>query len=169
MQDRTANLLGAVAQLVIDRQVEAIAAESGLNTISAAALVTLGHAPSQNIDFLHETLKRSQPATTRLVNKLQSKGLIARSSAEDGRAVALTLTTTGEKMVTRILSVRRTALDSCLEYLNNAERVEIDALLAKILASSVVDDSHAYQICRLCDGEACDVCPVEDALDEVAQ
>lgn len=165
MHGRTANLLGAVAQLAIDRQVEAIAAASGLNATSAAALVTIGHAPAQTIDFLHATLQRSQSATTRLVTKLQHKGFIDRGCAEDGRAVALNLTPAGKKLVARILTARHAALSGCLADLSDTEKTDIDGLLAKILANAVTDDSHAYQICRLCDGERCDVCPIEDALE----
>ncbi len=92
MNERTANLLGAVSQLAVDRQVESIAKASGLNATSAAALVTIANAPEQRIDFLHKTLGRSQSATTRLATKLEAQGFIARTDAKDARAVALVLT-----------------------------------------------------------------------------
>lgn len=166
MNERTVNLLGAVAQLVSDRQLAAIERASDLSATSAAALVTISQAPEQSIDTLHKTLGRSQPATTRLVAKLESAGLLRRGLAEDSRAVALSPTVKGQRMVARILSARRHALRECLGYLTNSEQEELDGLLAKTLATAVVDEQHAYQICRLCDGDECDVCPVEDALEE---
>ena len=37
-------------------------------------------------------------------------------------------------------------------------------MLAKLHAAAVMSERHAYQMCRLCDGDACDVCPVEEVF-----
>ncbi len=166
MNERTANLLGAVAQLAVDRQLAAIEEVSGLNATSAAALVTMANAPEQRIDFLHKTLSRSQPATTRLVAKLEAQGLVQRVGADDGRAVSLVLSKRGEQAVNAILASRHDALATCLDYLTGKEQAELDSLLAKVLAAAVIDEQHAYQICRLCSDEECDVCPIEAALEQ---
>ena len=165
MNDRTANLLGALAQLAVDRQLASIEAASGINGTSAAALVTLANAPGEGIDFLYKTLGRSQSATTRLVAKLEAGSLLERVAGDDGRASPLVLTRQGELAVAEILDARHQALASCLSYLTADEQSDFDILLAKILASTVIDEQHAYQICRLCDGDECDICPVEEALE----
>ncbi len=167
MNERTANLLGAVAQLAVDRQLASIEEVSGLNATSAAALITINNAPEQRIDFLYKTLGRSQSATTRLVAKLEGQALVQRTDADDARAVSLILTKHGERTVAKILRARRQALTACLGYLNDAEQTDLDSLLAKMLACAVIDEQHAYQICRLCNEDECDTCPIEEALGEV--
>ncbi len=165
MKQRTANLLGAVSQFAIDRQLAAIEGVSGLTASSAAALVTISNAPEQRIDFLHRTLGRSQSATTRLVAKLEAQGLVIRAEADDARAVALVLSAEGESLVRKLLASRHDALASFLDFLSAAEQIELDGLLAKMLACAVVDEQHAYQICRLCSADDCDACPMDDALE----
>ena len=155
-----------MAQLVLDRQLGAIEQHCGLNPTEAAALVTIYNVPGQPIDFLHRAVNRSHSATVRLISKLEAAGLVTRGDAEDGRAVSLELTGAGEKKVIELLEARGAALRRCLAYLTQKEERKLDELLAKMLAASVVDEQHAYQICRLCNGDECDVCPVEAALVE---
>ncbi|GJM14608.1 MAG: MarR family transcriptional regulator [Pseudohongiella sp.] len=166
MIDRTANLLGAVAQLVSDRQAQAIDQAVGLNGSSAAALITIGNAPEQRIDFLYKVLGLSQSATTRMVAKLETQGLIKRAQTQDGRTVSLVLSAKGKRTVKTILEARDKALFNCLGYLTAAEQGEIDGLLAKLLAASVIDEHQAFQMCRFCNGDDCDPCPVEEVFEQ---
>ncbi len=166
--ERALNLLGAAAQLCTDRQNSAISSLVGLNGTSAAALVTIGHAPGESIEFLRLALCRSHSATVRLVADLTSRGLVDRSELDDGRAVGLQLTASGERLVEKIHSARMDALSHCLKGLTSVEVNRLSALLGRLLESNVSDDGHAYQICRLCNGDACDPCPVEDAVSETA-
>lgn len=166
MNERTANLLGAVAQLVADRQAQSIETAVGLNGSAVAALITISNAPEQRIDFLHNVLGLSQPATTRMVAKLESQGLVRRAVTSDARTAALVISAKGNKAVATILEARGMALEKCLNYLTKSEQSDLDTLLAKLLASSVIDERHAYQICRFCHGEECDPCPVEEVFEE---
>ena len=163
--DRTANLLGAAAQLVVDGQMVAIEDTTGLNPTEMAALITIINEPDQPIDFLHKAIKRSHSATVRLVAKLVDRQLITKiQSAQDGRGMALAATKSGEKLVASALRSRRSTLNGLLTFLSTDEQAMLDGLLAKLLAASVVDELNAYQICRYCDADACDVCPVEESF-----
>jgi hypothetical protein len=46
------------------------------------------------------------------------------------------------------------------------ERSTLGELLEKMLRGVVRDHDHAYAICRLCEWERCDACPVEGELAE---
>lgn len=166
--ERTLNLLGAVAQLCIDRQTDAISVLTGLNATSAAALVTVGHASGESIDFLRLALCRSHSATVRLVADLTSRGLVDRLELDDGRAVGLRLTGKGKKVVEKIHAARMEALRNCLNDLSSDDISRLGTLLGRLLEVNVSDDRHAYQVCRLCNGDECDPCPVDDALGDPA-
>jgi len=45
----------------------------------------------------------------------------------------------------------------------------LDRLLAKMLRALPHSDAHALAICRFCEGDACDPCPVGEALEEKAR
>ncbi len=161
---RTTNLLGALAQLATDQQLKAIEEDCGLNPTEAAALVSIGVAPGQQIDFLQQAINRSHSASVRLVDKLAAQGLVVRDQATDGRAVALHLSAKGTKKSKEVLRARNRALEVFIQFLTSQEREALDSMLAKLLAASVMSERHAYQMCRLCDGDACDVCPVEETF-----
>ena len=86
--ERTANLLGALALTVADR----IATGS-----DAAALITLrNYAEGEPLDLLRRALALSHPGVVRLADRLERRGLVERYRSErDGRAVALRLTRAG--------------------------------------------------------------------------
>ena len=65
------------------------------------------HAPGEvRIGALLEAVALSQPALSRLVARLDARGLLARSGAEgDGRAVAVCLTATGTALVDRAIVI----------------------------------------------------------------
>ena len=160
---RTPNLLGALAQVVNDAQLSAIAGKTGLGPSAAAALVTLNHAPGESIDFLRRTLDRSHSSVVRMVDGLVARGLARKAPAEDGRRVALLITSRGQRLVSAVLGARDSALALALDKLAPGERATLDALLAKLLASQIANDMDAYRTCRLCDGDLCEPCPVEAA------
>jgi DNA-binding MarR family transcriptional regulator len=166
--ERTLNLLGAAAQLCIDRQTDSILSLTGLNATAAAALVTVGHAPGESIDFLRQALSRSHSATVRLVADLEARGLFERLELDDARAVGLRLTARGERQLEKVHSARMDALGACLNGFSSSEMSRLDVLLGRLLGSNVAVEQDAYQVCRLCNGEACDPCPVEEAMSDPA-
>ena len=85
--DRTANLLGALALTLSDRAGAAVHAGAGVSGSDAAALVTLrNYAEGEPLDLLRRALALSHPAVVRLADRLQARGLVERHrSASDVR------------------------------------------------------------------------------------
>ena len=97
---RQANLLGALAIAVVDRLHEARAHDDGRGLTATAALSHLRLRPGQNIDFLARLLHISHPATIRLVNRLEDRGLLTRIlCADDRRGIYTELTASGIKLL----------------------------------------------------------------------
>jgi MarR family transcriptional regulator, negative regulator of the multidrug operon emrRAB len=167
--DRTANLLGALALTLTDRAGAAVHGDAGLAGSDAAALVTLrNYAEGEPLDVLRGALGLSHPGTVRLVDRLAARGLVARGRSErDGRAVALRLTKAGRRAADAALAARAGPLGTALGALTASERATLDDLLAKMLAAGTTDRASARHICRLCDPEACghpERCPVTQAV-----
>lgn len=67
------------------------------------------------ISALLEAVPLSQPALSRLVARLEGRGLLARSEAEDdGRAVVVCLTGDGTRLVDRAIDIHARAVDEVL-------------------------------------------------------
>jgi DNA-binding MarR family transcriptional regulator len=162
--ERTANLLGALALTVADR----IATGS-----DAAALITLrNYAEGEPLDLLRRALALSHPAVVRLADRLQERGLVERRRSErDGRAVALRLTPAGRKAADDALAARASAIDDVLAPLDASERQALEAMLERMLATATTDATASLVICRLCDPDVCGHparCPVTQAAREAA-
>ena len=162
--ERTANLLGALALTVADR----IATGS-----DAAALITLrNYAEGEPLDLLRRALALSHPAVVRLADRLQERGLVERRrSQRDGRAVALRLTPAGRRAADEELAARASAIDDVLAPLDATERRALEAMLERMLATATTDATASLVICRLCDPDVCGHparCPVTQAAREAA-
>jgi DNA-binding MarR family transcriptional regulator len=166
----TTNLVAAFGLLLADTQYRAVERVTGLPGGAAAALVVVGHAPGQTIDFLRRVLDRSHSTVVRQVASLAERGLLERSAGEDGRVVSLTLTPAGRKVVRTALAERRRAVAERLEVLGVRDRRTLRGLVSRVLTDAVDDEVSAFRICRMCDGDACleGECPVEQAFDQGA-
>jgi DNA-binding MarR family transcriptional regulator len=163
MEQRTLNLLGALALSIMDEMkaaVEAIAEQGGE---APAALVTLGVEPGLSINALRQILNLSHPGTVRLVDRLEAQGLVERRAGADGRTLALFLTDAGRERRRAILAKRRQQLQGMVSSLTDNEQTQLTQLLEKMLAAMTTSELRAFEICRLCEEEVCpgDRCPVE--------
>ena len=161
--ERTSNLLGALALSVMDAFNTVVAASAGSGGETPAALVTLGADPGVSINQLRQILNLSHPGTVRLIDRLEKEGLVERRSGADGRTLALFLTDAGSERRKAILSERRQQLQIAINSLTPNERQQLTALLEKMLAAMTTNELQAFTICRLCEEEVCpgDRCPVE--------
>lgn len=160
---RTLNLLGAFALGVGDALTTVVAANAGYGGEAPAALVTLGVEPGLSINTLRQILHLSHPGTVRLIDRLESDGLVERRSGADGRTLALFLTEAGYERRIRILAERRHSLEFALQSLTPSERQHLTQLLEKMLTVMTTSELQAFSLCRLCEEEVCpgDRCPVE--------
>jgi MarR family transcriptional regulator, negative regulator of the multidrug operon emrRAB len=162
--ERTANLLGALALTVADRMATGS---------DAAALITLrNYAEGEPLDLLRRALALSHPGVVRLADRLERRGLVERHRSErDGRAVALRLTRAGRRAADDALAARAAAIDDALATLDPGERAALAGMLERMLAAATTDATASLVICRLCDPDVCghpNRCPVTQAAREAA-
>ncbi|MGB8650325.1 MAG: MarR family transcriptional regulator [Mycobacteriales bacterium] len=165
--DRAANLLGALALAVGDRQREAVAAEAGGESAAAALSALLHFLDAPSVDLLRQVLGLTHSGAVRLIDRLEEQGLVTRGPGPDGRTVSVTLTAHGRRTARRVGRSRARVLDSALGTLTPAERATLDRLTGKVLAGLVRAPGATRWTCRLCDTTACgrddDRCPVANA------
>jgi DNA-binding MarR family transcriptional regulator len=127
-------------------------------------LITLLAYPGSSIDRLRRALGLTHSGGVRLVDRLEADGLVRRSTAADGRAVALELTSVGRRRAKRTLDRREAALSTLLSPLSETERATLTGLLERVLEPLPRDGDDLERICRLCDYWTCDgttlACPV---------
>jgi DNA-binding MarR family transcriptional regulator len=102
---------------VAQRLCEALNHECGLSLSEFDALVYLRMHEHEEVRLsaLLEPVALSQPALSRLVARLEQRGLIARSGAEDDRrGIALSLTTEGSTVADRAMAVQAQAVHEAL-------------------------------------------------------
>ena len=162
---RLSNLLGAWALAISDRVGAAAAAAAGRGGQAPAALVALHQfACGGTIEDLRQVLGLSHSAAVRLVDALVTDGHVAREkAADDGRSVALVLTTSGRTTARGVIAARQRAVEATLEGLTAAELRTLTRL-AEGLTEDIVDlrlnerrhgAAPGGWLCRLCDFQAC--------------
>lgn len=164
--DRTANLLGALALALTDDLKDETEARAEHGAAAPAALVTIGFYPGESIEMLSRILGLSHSAVVRLVDRLATYDLVERRGGTDGRTSALHLTRRGKARMRLILRGRRHVLTTALSALSSDEQALFAGLLEKLLGALTRDRRHADHICRLCDERVCPGgrCPVECAV-----
>ncbi len=158
--DRTANVLGALAQVVVDQTADAITSAGDHSGTGAAALSALHHFLDQpSVDLLRQVLGLTSSGTVRLVDRLEADGYVRRLAGDDGRTTRVALTAAGRRMAARVSAARADVLADALAGLSAAERRTLDGLLAKVLVSFVRGPGATRWICRLCDTGVCGASP----------
>ncbi|AUI60232.1 MarR family winged helix-turn-helix transcriptional regulator [Amycolatopsis sp. BJA-103] len=169
--DRTLNLLGAVVTGVHDQLVSAVESVAGRSGALAATLAMTAQYEGLTMGTLQRFLGVSRPATIRLVNLLESDGLAERRHLDDDdrRTTSVVLTDAGHREARHILAARRAVLEQLLPESSKQERVVLDRLLERMLATMITHPSRGYEVCRLCDISTCPPsrCPVESAVLEM--
>ncbi len=131
---RTTNLLGAFLTGLHAQMNERIVQESAISADGAAALVAIAYNEGRTVEFLRKTLSLSHSWTVRVVEKLQSVGLINKKTGSDKRAVALFVTEQGKRKVQGIVRARRRCLDEVLGVLPVKDQKQFTGMLERMLA-----------------------------------
>jgi MarR family transcriptional regulator, negative regulator of the multidrug operon emrRAB len=163
--DRTANLLGATALGVTDLALAGATNAAGVSASGAAALVVLGTSPGLSVTELGRRIGLSQSAAARMVDSLESDGLVERRPGV-GRWVAVHPTVEGSRAAEQLLDARGAPLHDLIATLDDAERRTLGELLAKLLARLYDRVGSTDLVCRLCDRSSCTAdatCPVGEA------
>ncbi|WP_310632898.1 MarR family winged helix-turn-helix transcriptional regulator [Paraburkholderia sp.] len=163
MTQRTENLLGALAVLVMDEMhaLDTVPALAG--PTARAMLNAIGQYPDASIELLRDAVALSHPAAVRAVAALVDADLVEKRPGIDKRSVALALTDAGQREVVRLQYARDAMLTRIVGHLDEGERKVLEALLIKLLWHETRDAAQAMQLCRFCDDGPCleAGCPIE--------
>jgi DNA-binding MarR family transcriptional regulator len=166
VSERAANLLAAAGQLVADAVTARVEDELTQTASAPAALMTIAHRPGSSIERLSAALGITQSGGVRLIDRLEADGLVRREKLT-ARSLKLHLTARGDRAVKRIERARIAAAAEVLSPLSAAERRQLEAMLARLLAARTRGEEDLRRICRLCSFEACEsggqTCPVARA------
>ena len=161
--DGAANLLGAAALALSDRQAAAVVRVAG-DASSAAALNALNElldAPS--IDLLRQVLGLTHSGTVRLLDRLEDQELVLRGAGPDGRTASVHLTRKGRAAARRVSAARAAVLDEALAPFDARQRAALGQALGELLSNVVRTSGAGPWACRLCDTTACgEQCPMAD-------
>jgi MarR family transcriptional repressor of emrRAB len=162
---RAANLLGAFALAASDRLRTSTESASGTGAAAPAALVTIAMYPGCTIEHLARALRITHSGCVRLVDRLESEGMVRRRPGSDARSIALELSAPGRRAADQLLAARRDAMTEILNLLDERDRTRLVRLLEKALEGMTGSRVDATSICRLCDEPACVrlFCPVDRA------
>lgn len=160
---RAANVVGAFAQTLGDRLAERSSLTVKHGASAPAALAAAWNYEDLSIERLRHVIGLSHPGTVRLVDRLQSAGLVVRHPAADGRAVDVRLTARGRRRVEKLFAEREAVVDEALAGLAPAERDLMVGLLGRLLDATLPTTPQAESSCRLCRHTACAAtggCPI---------
>jgi DNA-binding MarR family transcriptional regulator len=137
---------------------------------TAAVLLALHHRGPMGVTALAHLVGLSQPACTRLLDRLVATRQVTRTKGE-GREVLVAVTAAGRR---RAEALQRRRLDfarDLLAGLSRAERAALDRLLDRLVAQPVRDRAHARHLCRFCDHGVCTraVCPIGAAATAIEE
>jgi len=166
------NLLGAVAVAVADEIRDEADRAAGHSAAGPAALTALLIHEGASVDKLARVLGLSHSGTVRLVDRLESDGLVRRLPASDARAVSLELSPLGRRRAKGVTNSRAAVADEFLAALDGDERRELKRLLEKLVVTGMEDWPGVQHRCRLCDLDAChadgEACPLDRHMAELA-
>jgi DNA-binding MarR family transcriptional regulator len=151
---RLENLLGALALALTDRLLGAGPASPG-SVSERAALVTLHAHTDRPVSWLGQVLGLTSSGVTRLVDRLVAGGWVTRTPGSDARSRELTLSAAGLEQARAVLRARAEAMAGAVAGLSEADRAELERLLALVVRGLAADVPAALRVCRLCDRGAC--------------
>jgi len=161
--NRVANLLHAMSTAIADQQLLTMTSESGLGPSAVAAVLTLGQHEPQNVSDLASVTGLSHSATVRLVDRLESDGLVQRSKEKQGRMVSITLTLKGQAEYERARDLQSEFICHLVAFLSPKDQKKLEEITTLILSRLTTSAAARDHICRFCDEGVCDQkrCPVE--------
>jgi DNA-binding MarR family transcriptional regulator len=164
LEDRAANLLGALSLLVDGEVREAVAAAASGGGVLAEAVIVVKDQPGVTIDWLGRVLRVSQPGAVHVVNRMVTMGWVDKRPGADARSRALYLTRAGKAAARAILRARHRALRELVGRLPARRREQLAAVAETLLRPLPDSEAELARLCRLCDRSCCGSCPVHQGL-----
>ncbi|MHB8573066.1 MAG: MarR family winged helix-turn-helix transcriptional regulator [Candidatus Dormibacteria bacterium] len=157
--DMLASIMSGVLQ-------ERLMAEMGLDVTPAQASVLRDLLLHENRTMAQVAvaLRLTRPAATRLVDRLERKGLVARSEDQDDRrCIGVRLTHRGRELSEAISARRRDRLAAVLGSLPPMNREQLLLRLREFVALTIVQPDLVEELCRYCGTEHNEQCVVNEA------
>jgi DNA-binding MarR family transcriptional regulator len=147
----TLDLVGAAALAIS----EAVWTAVGLERSEAAALNLVLAENGVSIGALARGLGLSHSAAVRVVDRLERRRLLRRTTPGPGRTVALEVTARGRRRAEQSIGARARILERATAGLSPDERETLLGLLARAVSSLAHDQDEIDRACRLCDQRDC--------------
>lgn len=168
MHDRfLANKLGALWAVLGDGFARGF---GPLAESTAAVLLTLHHRGPMGVTALAGLVGLSQPACTRLLDRLAAARQVTRTKVA-GRQVLVAITAAGRRQAEALQRRRLGVAHDLLAGLTKEERAALDRLLDRLVMVPVQGRAHARHLCRFCDHGICTsaLCPIGTAATAIEQ
>ncbi|MDR2215640.1 MAG: MarR family transcriptional regulator [Nevskiaceae bacterium] len=122
----------------LNRAIETDMRPHGLTAVQWAPLLIISRGGNPTAASLARDLSTDTGAMTRMLDRLEVKGLLTRSRSEqDRRVVVLTLTDQGRELTTRIPHHLARVYNQQLSGFSNEEFVQLKDFLRRIIANRV--------------------------------
>jgi DNA-binding MarR family transcriptional regulator len=116
-------------------------AETGLTPAAATIVLVLENNPGVALGKLADALLVKRPNMTKLVKRLENRGLIRRRAAsDDRRSISVILTSAGQRQAKRLRTLQDLQDSFALAALSHAERFQLMMLIARILETLDAED-----------------------------
>ena len=168
---RLANLVAALGLETVDRIGAATSEVTSLSPSAVSALIALdNYAADRPQGTLRVALDLSQPATARVLDRLERERLVCRrrGRASDGRELRVSVTPRGRELAARIGAARLEAIDELLGELPTGSHPALERAVETLLTAATRGRDDAQRICRRCAPDVCghpESCPVTQAAD----
>jgi DNA-binding MarR family transcriptional regulator len=116
--------------------------------------------PQACIKDLAQGLSVSHPAAVKLVERLESKGLITRSAHKtDRRVVQLSTTRSGARQASAVIRARSAAIEKVLQVAEDGCSCDLLGCLEAFIKTAVSNERDLNGVCLHCGGSHDDDCP----------
>lgn len=149
--DATLDVLGAAALALADAMWDV----QKFDRSDSAALCFVNDNPGASIDELSRRVGLAHSSGVRLVDRLESAGLLRRSKSGPGRRISLDLTSRGRKAAQSNQRARHAVLSLAVRGLDERVLAELKALARSVVLNIAQDQPEIDRACRLCDQRSC--------------
>ena len=116
-------------------------AETGLTPAAATVVLVVDGNPGVSLGKLADALLIKRPNMTKLVKRLENRGLIRRrAAADDKRSISVVLTAAGQRLAKRLRVLQDVQDNFALAALSHSERFQLMMLISRIFETLDAED-----------------------------
>jgi DNA-binding MarR family transcriptional regulator len=148
-------------RILAETQPDPEAEELGLTSAQLQGLAYLFHHGESSVGDLAHGLGTTHPAAVKLVDRLQKKELVLRTSSQSDRRVSLVaVTDKGREMANRVLASRTSVLERAISTMDQAELEGLMRGLESLLSGALENRSAKDSLCLRCGDDHFGCCVV---------